>query len=380
MMKKLRSCFPAAATLRWHWAVGIVLFGLTFLGDQFFPGTQAVVLQTFADAYIGVSVFVALTLLIFYGLEYLLDFDTQKFLEKNRRWHVPLAAFLGALPGCGGAIMVLTQYVAKRVGFGSVVAALAATMGDAAFLLLAQRPQVALLLFVIAIISGTVLGWIVERIHGRDFLAAELNGCDCLSQKMFDFGPARFVWFGVLVPGLTIGLLDAFQVSLPHELIWWVGVTGALVSLVLWLFAPYNVPQLIEERTEEARKLFQNQVIFDTNFVTVWVILAFLSFELTVLWTGFDFSDAFKTTAVWMPLIGTLIGFLPGCGPQIVVTTLYLAGVVPFSAQLANSISNDGDALFPAIALAPRAAVVATLYTAIPAVGLAYAWYFLFEV
>ena len=31
-----------------------------------------------------------------------------------------------------------------------------------------------------------------------------------------------------------------------------------------------------------------------------------------------------------------------------------------FSAQLANAISNDGDALFPAIAIAPKAAILAT--------------------
>ena len=42
------------------------------------------------------------------------------------------------------------------------------------------------------------------------------------------------------------------------------------------------------------------------------------------------------------------------------MTTLYVNGVIPFSAQLANAISNDGDALFPAIAIAPKAAILAT--------------------
>ena len=39
------------------------------------------------------------------------------------------AAALGALPGCGGAIIVVTQYVTGRLSFGSVVAVLTATMG-----------------------------------------------------------------------------------------------------------------------------------------------------------------------------------------------------------------------------------------------------------
>ena len=59
---------------------------------------------------------------------------------------------------------------------------------------------------------------------------------------------------------------------------------------------------------------------------------------------------------------------MPGCGPQVLVTTMYLAGIVPLSAQIGNAISNDGDALFPAIAIAPKVAVVATIYSAVPAI------------
>ena len=85
---------------------------------------------------------------------------------------------------------------------------------------------------------------------------------------------------------------------------------------------------------------------------------------------------------VWLPfvpLIAILFGFLPGCGPQIVVATFYLNGQIPLSAEIGNAISNDGDALFPAIALAPKAAIVATLYSAIPAFIVAYSYMYLFE-
>ncbi|MEM7654104.1 MAG: putative manganese transporter, partial [Pseudomonadota bacterium] len=69
----------------------------------------------------------------------------------------------------------------------------------------------------------------------------------------------------------------------------------------------------------------------------------------------------------------------PGCGPQIIVTTLYVNGLIPMSAQMGNALSNDGDALFPAMALAPKAAVVATAYSAVPALIVAYSWYGLLE-
>ena len=51
-----------------------------------------------------------------------------------------------------------------------------------------------------------------------------------------------------------------------------------------------------------------------------------------------------------------------------------------YQAELGNAISNDGDALFPAIALAPKSAILATLYSGIPAVIAAYSYMLLFEI
>ena len=79
---------------------------------------------------------------------------------------------------------------------------------------------------------------------------------------------------------------------------------------------------------------------------------------------------------VFLPILAVLVGFIPGCGPQVLVTTLYLNGIIPFAALIGNAISNDGDALFPAIALTPRMAVIATLYSGIPALLISY--FFLF--
>jgi hypothetical protein len=76
-------------------------------------------------------------------------------------------------------------------------------------------------------------------------------------------------------------------------------------------------------------------------------------------------------------LVAILVGFIPGCGPQILITTLYIGGHIPMAAQIGNAISNDGDALFPAIVISPKAAILATLYSGVPAVIVAYAWYYL---
>lgn len=94
--------------------------------------------------------------------------------------------------------------------------------------------------------------------------------------------------------------------------------------------------------------------------MTVWAIAAFLLYEVTVHLLNVDLGAMFAAAAPIVPLIVILVGFLPGCDPQIVLTSLYSTGTVPLAALLGKAISNEGDALSPAITLTPGAAVVAT--------------------
>ena len=75
-------------------------------------------------------------------------------------------------------------------------------------------------------------------------------------------------------------------------------------------------------------------------------------------------------------ILGVLLGIIPGCGPQVIFVSLYLKGMFPFAALLANTLSQDGDALFPLIAMHPRSAFWASVLNTIPAiiVGLLVYW------
>ena len=70
-----------------------------------------VIRESMVNAYLAVSVFVGFTLIVFIGLDSLTNFDIGSFLDKTKKLHVPIASFLGAIPGCGGAIIVVTQYI-----------------------------------------------------------------------------------------------------------------------------------------------------------------------------------------------------------------------------------------------------------------------------
>jgi|TARA_B110000263_G_C15287202_1_gene501427 hypothetical protein len=359
---------------------GLLILTLAFQSGEF----GEIIRRSMTDAYLQVSVFVGFTLFIFIGLDSLTKFDITSFLVKTKKFHVPLSAFLGALPGCGGAIIVVTQYIQGRIGFGSLVAVLTATMGDAAFLILAIEPSTGLLIFALGAVVGSITGYVVDIIHGNKFLIQKLN--DDRNEEVLEktfVSKFNIFWLLIFMPGFILGILVAFQVNinnlifLPNnfELTAIIGSSGAILSIFMWSLNPLSDFQC---STDKSRG-FLSRVVDTTNFVSTWVICGFLVFEIFMFFTSIDLKVFFDIWLPFVPLIAIFFGFLPGCGPQVVVATFYLNGFIPLSAELGNAISNDGDALFPAIALAPKAAVVATIYSAVPAIIVAYSYMYIFE-
>ena len=361
--------------------LGLLILALAFQSGEF----GSIIRNSMTDAYLQVSVFVGFTLFIFIGLDALTTFDTGIFLSKTKKYHVPISSFLGALPGCGGAIIVVTQYIQGRIGFGSLVAVLTATMGDAAFLILALEPSTGALIFGLGIVVGTISGYIVDMIHGSNYLIQSFDNDNWEKEKLEKTFVSKFnfFWLIIFLPGFIFGILVAFQInpneffSLPGSinLTAVVGSSGAILSIFMWSLNPLSDFQCSTDKTRG----YLSRVVDTTNFVSTWVICGFLVFEVFMYFTSIDLKSFFEIWLPFVPLMAIIFGFLPGCGPQVVVATFYLNGFIPLSAELGNAVSNDGDALFPAIALAPKAAFIATIYSAIPAIIVAYGYMYLFE-
>ncbi|GHG02806.1 hypothetical protein GCM10017161_34730 [Thalassotalea marina] len=349
-----------------------------------------------SDAFWQVAVFVALTLIVYHLVAHRVSLIArQKSFAPTGPWKIVLASFMGVIPGCGGAIIVITQFVSGSMSFGAIVAVLTATMGDAAFLLLAAQPETGLFVIILSFSVGIISGLIVDRIHGQDFLKPAL---DCSKEhtacrRWFPKQSKRIksqglLWQWLVIPGAVVGLFMAAQQDvetwffISDNTIQVLGALIVLVFIVLWATTTEvkDFESIVaEDKKSTHSKTFQ-RVALDTNFITSWVVIAFLMFELLVFYTKLDLTQVFTAIPSLLPFIGVVIGMIPGCGPQIITTTLYLSGAIPLSAQIGNAISNDGDALFPAIALSPKVAIMATLYSSIPAFVVAYGYYFIFEV
>lgn len=332
--------------------------------------------EAISDAYLSVSVFVASSMLVLHAAEGLLRTDLGRTLQRHRLWQVPAGAVLGGLPGCGGAIVAVTQFTRGNLSFGGVVATLTSTMGDAMFLLLAREPVTAGVVFTIGLASGIITGYVVDVAHGARFMhpaEPSIPAQDTAEALIGHLTGVETLWYFMLSPGLAFGVANALQIEIAPSAVSALGVAGGLLALGMWLVRGgegRDCRDGVCKIEPKARK-----VVDDTNFVTAWFVFAFVGYEAFMAVADIDPGAAFSVWAAAVPGIGILIGFIPGCGPQIVTTSLYLDGAIPLSAQLGNAISNDGDALFPAIAKAPRAAALATLYTTTPAILVAYLAY-----
>lgn len=368
----------------------LIVLTVLYLFSIIAPDIWEVFAGSVVDAYVGVTTFVALTLFIIYGLERFFNIDFGEFAQRHPKWQVAIAAFFGSLPGCGGAVMVVTQYVRGSLTFGSLVATLTATMGDAAFILLAAQPKIGLLVVAMGFVVGAIAGYITDMFPVPKALQVESESVRApkdpvkiMNPKFWT--PIDYVWVALMIPGIFIGIGSAMQYDMnlvfdgsgTTAIADNLALIAGILAVITFLAAPSeSMPSAIHCAPQNT---LRRRVVAETSFITLWVIVGFALFDITMHVTGADLRNAFAAVAPVVPLIAILVGWLPGCGPQIITTALYINGVIPMSALLGNALSNDGDALFPALTLSPKAAIYATVYSTVPALVVAYGWYFIFE-
>ncbi|WP_122089496.1 putative manganese transporter [Halalkalicoccus subterraneus] len=373
------------------------------------------------DGFVQVSAFVAITVVVFSYVQYRTGGRLVERLERNERAQPLIGALFGLTPGCGGAIVMMPLYVRGSVSFGTVVATLIATAGDSAFVILVLAPEAALYAYGISFLTAVVSGYAIDRFglgvarvdravarlrpaatDGGTMARAtptanpshEYDGIDCGHDHETDRETELMTWLShvvhvawwatalvALVAG-TVYLLRgapdvAMAVAPTFEGVFTVaGIVGSVLSVYLYVVGRHYIGEggvgHVRESFRSTYDTFQHAAM-ETSFVTVWVIAGYLLYEYVVLFGNVDVAALAAAAGLLAPVGGALLGLIPGCGPQIVLAGVYAEGAIPFSALTANAISQDGDALFPLIAMDKTAAIVASIYTTIPAlvVGIA---------
>ena len=386
-------------------------------------------LASVRDGYIQVSVFVAITVLLFSYIQYKTHGALLEKLHDHRGAQPLFGALMGLTPGCGGAIIMMPLYVRGTVSFGTVVSTLAATAGDSAFVILAMAPKAALYVYSMAFVAAIAFGYAIDyyglglnwldraisklRSEDGDGKVEELVGMSSNPAHEYE-GPApghthesgpdrtskiltplskivHWLWWVAAIIGLYLGISYLIQGGPEVPLVantsfsgmfTVVGITGTALSFYLYLIGRHYIGEGHVGKARESFASFRDTLqhaAMETSFVTVWVLGAYLIYEYPVALFNLNIGAIAASAGVFAPIAGAAIGLIPGCGPQIVLAGAYAQGAIPVSALAANAISQDGDALFPLLAIDKKAALLATIYTTIPALIVGLALYYLWE-
>ncbi len=190
----------------------------------------------------------------------------------------------------------------------------------------------------------------------------------------------HLLWWGVAAAGLVAGVMyltrGAPEVAVEFTptffgLFTVAGLVGTALSFYLYFVGRHYMDEAdsgrLRNRFGSVYETFQHAAM-ETSMVTVWVLAGYLLYEYTMGVFALDLRALSAAAGVFAPVAGAALGLVPGCTPQIIFAQLYaVEEVIPFSALAANAISQDGDALFPLMAIDIKAAIIATIYTTIPA-------------
>jgi len=280
-----------------------------------------------------------------------------------------LASFLGSTPGCLGAFMNVTLYVHGMISFGAVAGGMIATSGDEAFVMLAQFPGMAILLFGLLFVSGIVFAWISDKIIKitGTVPCESCSEADC-EQCLPGVGSTEKV-DQIFRPG---NLLKNFQqLSFTRFLL--LTLIGSYLALLLFGIigpADWNWKRItfvflslcslyISGVASEHYLHFHiwDHIIKKHMFrVFLWTLGALLF----VHW-GMHFWNLevfVREHMIWVLLLSALIGIIPESGPHLIFVMLYAQGLIPFSVLFTTSFVQDGHGMLPMLSYSVKDSIL----------------------
>ncbi len=234
----------------------------------------------------------------------------KNWLGKSKGRQYLASSTLGVTPGCAGAFGAVTLYTHGFLSIGSITAAMIATSGDGAFLMLALFPKKAVILFTILFLIGIVGGFFTDKIT-KKLNIQKCKKCQIKTHITEKQEPKQLTLKHFFKEHVYQHIIKD---HLPKIILW---VTGGLL-IIEFLNAQIGLETILQG-------------------LPILILLA---------------------TAV-------IVGLIPGSGPNIPFVLLFSTGAIPFSVLLANSIVQDGHGLFPLLSFTVRDSLMVKIFNAL---------------
>jgi hypothetical protein len=301
---------------------------------------------------------------------------------KKRGWmQIFVATILGMVPGCVGTFTVVSLYTHNILSLGALVAALISASGDEAFFMFSMIPDAAIklniILFIMAIVFGFIVDYVIRRkpnlkryethlqIHDHETERVHLSFSAIKEHFRSISFPRALLLVGIVlfVLGLITGTLDDVHLHATsqsainehlHEIKQ--GFFGFQPSGVNIIFLVVSVLALILITIVPEHFLEHHlwDHIIKKHFLKVLLWTAGALALTAVILNYIDVSVWIHNNLWVILIVAVLIGIIPESGPHMIFISLFMAGTIPFSILLANTIVQDGHGALPLLAESKR--------------------------
>ena len=305
---------------------------------------------------------------------------------RESRWRqYVLTSFLGATPGCLGAFTNVSLYIHGMISFGAVVGGMIATSGDEAFVMLAQFPGTAFVLFCMLFIMGIIFAAVSDKIipllgiaprevclehHCEQCLSVSGMDDTKATENLFNprqaFANLRSISFTRFLLLALIGLI--LVLSLSGKMgpgTWnWIRITFVALSFCSFYIALVASEHYLHEH------IWDHIIKKHLLQVFLWSLGALI----VVHWglAFFDLDAFVHEHGMWVLLLGALIGLIPASGPHLVFVMMYAQDLIPFSALFTISFVQDGHGMLPLLSYSLKDALMVKLLNLVFGLGVGF--------
>lgn len=243
-----------------------------------------ILLETFIDG-IKILPFLFVAFLLIELLEHKFSKKTKKIVEKSGSFGPLLGGILGMIPSCGFSVMATNLYVTRIVTLGTLISIYLSTSDEMVPILLssgATFSEISLILG-IKVVIAVIFGFVI------DFICRKSHN----KKKKYE---------------------DQYHIC-------------------------------EEEHCHCEESIIKSSVKHTLN-ILLFVLGASLIINIIMEFGGHDIlSGIFKGKGIFSLMLASLIGLIPNCGASVIITELYLEGIIPLSCVISGLLTGSGVAL-----------------------------------
>lgn len=225
--------------------------------------------------------FLLIAFLLIEYVEHKLDKKTQKLISKSDKFGPVVGSVLGLIPQCGFSVMATNLYVTRIVSLGTLIAIYLSTSDEMVPILMSKGASLKTIALILTI-------------------------------------------------KLVVGMISGF-----------------VIDFILRKKKSEKINYEIcdSEHCHCEKGIFKSALIHTLKILLFIVIFSFV-LNVILEYVGNELlTKLFMKNSIFGPLVASLIGLIPNCGSSIIISELYLEGVISFGSAMAGLLTGSGVAI-----------------------------------